>query len=71
MLTPKTVAIQLDPRHHVDIEMQLTALNPPESIMRLIDEYTNLVLPQITQEEKADNIPDTFNEAGLSLIKNF
>ncbi|MDX6916171.1 DUF2589 domain-containing protein [Pectobacterium carotovorum] len=37
---------------HVDIEMQFTALEPPESIMRLIDEYTNLVLPQITQEEK-------------------
>ncbi|KFX06120.1 hypothetical protein KP22_09725 [Pectobacterium betavasculorum] len=37
---------------HVDIEMQFTALPPPESIMRLIDEYTNLILPQITQEEK-------------------
>ncbi|MFJ5447923.1 DUF2589 domain-containing protein [Pectobacterium carotovorum] len=37
---------------HVDIEMQFTALDPPESIMRLIDEYTNLVLPRITQEEK-------------------
>ncbi|ACT11636.1 MULTISPECIES: DUF2589 domain-containing protein [Pectobacterium] len=37
---------------HVDIEMQFTALEPPESIMRLIDEYTNLVLPKITQEEK-------------------
>ncbi|PLY37102.1 DUF2589 domain-containing protein [Pectobacterium aquaticum] len=37
---------------HVDIEMQFTALDPPESIMRLIDEYTNLVIPKITQEEK-------------------
>lgn len=37
---------------HVDIEMQFTALEPPESLMRLIDDYTNLVLPQITQEEK-------------------
>lgn len=37
---------------HVDIEMQFTTLDPPESIMRLIDEYTNLVLPRITQEEK-------------------
>ncbi|GKW16476.1 hypothetical protein PEC301937_24250 [Pectobacterium carotovorum subsp. carotovorum] len=37
---------------HVDIEMQFTALDPPESIMRLIDEYTNLILPRITQEEK-------------------
>lgn len=37
---------------HVDIEMQFTALPPPESILRLIDEYTNLILPQITQEEK-------------------
>ncbi|MBN3081892.1 DUF2589 domain-containing protein [Pectobacterium polaris] len=37
---------------HVDIEMQFTALAPPESIMRLIDEYTNLILPRITKEEK-------------------
>ncbi|WP_437214676.1 DUF2589 domain-containing protein [Pectobacterium sp. LFLA-215] len=37
---------------HVDIEMQFTALEPPESLMRLIDDYTNLVLPKITQEEK-------------------
>ncbi|RYC47146.1 DUF2589 domain-containing protein [Pectobacterium zantedeschiae] len=37
---------------HVDIEMQFTAIEPPESIMRLIDEYTNLVIPRITQEEK-------------------
>ncbi|MBE5214317.1 DUF2589 domain-containing protein [Pectobacterium sp. A535-S3-A17] len=37
---------------HVDIEMQFTTLDPPESIMRLIDEYTNLVIPKITQEEK-------------------
>ncbi|MBQ4772976.1 DUF2589 domain-containing protein [Pectobacterium versatile] len=37
---------------HVDIEMQFTALDPPESIMRLIDEYTNLILPKITKEEK-------------------
>lgn len=37
---------------HVDIEMQFTALEPPESLMRLIDNYTNLVLPQITKEEK-------------------
>ncbi|WP_113626301.1 DUF2589 domain-containing protein [Pectobacterium peruviense] len=37
---------------HVDIEMQFTSIEPPESIMRLIDEYTNLVLPRITQEEK-------------------
>ncbi|PVY72165.1 DUF2589 domain-containing protein [Pectobacterium versatile] len=37
---------------HVDIEMQFTALDPPESIMRLIDEYTNLILPKTTKEEK-------------------
>ncbi|CAG73622.1 hypothetical protein (partial), partial [Pectobacterium atrosepticum SCRI1043] len=31
--------------------MQFTSIEPLESIMRLIDEYTNLILPQITQEE--------------------
>lgn len=30
---------------HVDIEMQFIALEPPESVMRLIDEYTNRILP--------------------------
>lgn len=31
---------------HVDIEMQFTVLEPPESVMRLIDEYTNRIVPQ-------------------------
>lgn len=31
---------------HVDVEMQFTALEPPESVMRLIDEYTNKVVPR-------------------------
>lgn len=34
---------------HVDIEMQFTVLEPPESVMRLIDEYTRQVLPQSNQ----------------------
>lgn len=33
---------------HVDIEMQFTVLEPPESVMRLIEEYTRQVLPQLT-----------------------
>lgn len=33
---------------HVDIEMQFTVLEPPESVMRLIDEYTRQVLPKPT-----------------------
>ncbi|EOI3567347.1 DUF2589 domain-containing protein [Cronobacter dublinensis] len=33
---------------HVDIEMQFTVLEPPESVMRLIEEYTNQVLPKPT-----------------------
>ncbi|MGY5958683.1 DUF2589 domain-containing protein [Kosakonia sp. BK9b] len=33
---------------HVDIEMQFTVLEPPESVMRLIEEYTRQVLPQPT-----------------------
>lgn len=36
---------------HVDIEMQFTVLEPPESVMRLIEEYTNRVLPKQNQEE--------------------
>jgi hypothetical protein len=34
---------------HVDVEMQFTALEPPESVMRLIDEYTNKVIPRPKQ----------------------
>lgn len=32
---------------HVDIEMQFTVLEPPESVLRLIEEYTRQVLPQV------------------------
>lgn len=30
---------------HIDIEMQFTVLEPPECVMRVIEEYTRLVLP--------------------------
>lgn len=33
---------------HVDIEMQFSVLEPPESVMRLIEEYTRQVLPKPT-----------------------
>ena len=36
---------------HVDVEMEFTALAPPESVMRLIDEYTNKVIPRPKTEE--------------------
>lgn len=36
---------------HVDIEMQFTVLEPPESVMRLIEEYTNRVMPKPNAEE--------------------
>lgn len=39
---------------HVDIEMQFTVLEPPESVMRLIDEYTNRVIPIPNVKESAD-----------------
>lgn len=39
---------------HVDIEMQFTALEPPESVMRLIDEYTNRIVPQKTGSTLSD-----------------
>jgi hypothetical protein len=38
---------------HVDVEMQFTVLEPPESVMRLIDEYTNKVVPRPKSEEPA------------------
>ncbi|MGL4722933.1 MAG: DUF2589 domain-containing protein [Scandinavium sp.] len=38
---------------HVDVEMQFTVLEPPESVMRLIDEYTNKVVPIAKPEETA------------------
>jgi hypothetical protein len=38
---------------HVDIEMQFTVLEPPESVMRLIDEYTNRVIPVPNNKEVA------------------
>lgn len=31
---------------HIDIEMKFTALQPPEAVMRLIDEYTNRLVPR-------------------------
>jgi hypothetical protein len=39
---------------HVEIEMQFTVLEPPESVMRLIDEYTNRVIPIPNVKESAD-----------------
>lgn len=44
---------------HIDIEMKFTALQPPEAVMRLIDEYTNRLLPRPvkpapTPEEHSD-----------------
>ncbi len=31
---------------HIDIEMKFTALQPPEAVMRVIDEYTNRLVPR-------------------------
>lgn len=39
---------------HVDIEMHFTVLEPPESVMRLIDEYTNRVIPMPNVKESTD-----------------
>lgn len=36
---------------HVDVEMQFTALPPPESVMRIVDEYTNKVVPRPKNQE--------------------
>src|SRR6266702_568793 len=36
---------------HIDIEMQFTALAPPEAIMRVIDEYTHRLVPRKRHDE--------------------
>ncbi|GCB05896.1 hypothetical protein PSUB009319_35270 [Ralstonia sp. SET104] len=38
---------------HIDIEMKFTALPPPEAVMRLIDEYTNRLVPRPVQPHAA------------------
>ncbi|ENZ75804.1 MULTISPECIES: DUF2589 domain-containing protein [Ralstonia] len=38
---------------HIDIEMKFTALQPPEAVMRLIDEYTNRLVPRPVQSNAA------------------
>jgi hypothetical protein len=37
-------------QNYVDMEMQFTVLEPPESVMRLIDEYTNQIIPRINEQ---------------------
>ena len=47
---------------HIDIEMKFTALQPPEAVMRLIDEYTNRLLPRPVKPASGatpDTAPDT------------
>ncbi|SFO87198.1 DUF2589 domain-containing protein [Ralstonia sp. NFACC01] len=45
---------------HIDIEMKFTALQPPEAVMRLIDEYTNRLVPRPVQPNAAGSGgPDT------------
>ncbi|MEF9481222.1 DUF2589 domain-containing protein [Ralstonia sp. 1B3] len=38
---------------HIDIEMKFTALQPPEAVMRVIDEYTNRLVPRPLQPNAA------------------
>lgn len=38
---------------HIDIEMKFTALQPPEAVMRVIDEYTNRLVPRPLQPHAA------------------
>ncbi|CAJ0889959.1 DUF2589 domain-containing protein [Ralstonia flatus] len=38
---------------HIDIEMRFTALQPPEAVMRVIDEYTNRLVPRPLQPNAA------------------
>ena len=37
---------------HIDIEMQFAALDPPEAIMRVIDEYTHRLVPRARHDDE-------------------
>ncbi|WP_341317820.1 DUF2589 domain-containing protein [Paraburkholderia sp. IMGN_8] len=37
---------------HIDIEMQFAALEPPEAIMRVIDEYTHRLVPRALHDKE-------------------
>ncbi|MFP3889508.1 DUF2589 domain-containing protein [uncultured Ralstonia sp.] len=37
---------------HIDIQMKFSALQPPEAVMRLIDEYTNRMVPRPLPQAK-------------------
>ena len=39
---------------HIDIEMHFAALDPPDAIMRVIDEYTHRLVPRPKRGEPAD-----------------
>ena len=45
-LSPASDGTEGRDSRHVDIEMQFTVLEPPESVMRLIDEFTNRIIPR-------------------------
>lgn len=40
---------------NIDIEMQFAALDPPEAIMRVIDEYTHRLLPRARQGDEENS----------------
>lgn len=39
---------------HIDIEMHFTALDPPDAIMRVIDEYTHRLVPRPKRGNRTD-----------------
>ncbi len=60
--TRASFRVQLSPRSDsaaqgrssdiIDIEMEFTAIDPPEGIMKLIDEYVNLISPYETKNKE-------------------
>ena len=54
-LSPPSTAKEGRDSRHVDIEMQFTVLEPPESVMRLIEEYTNRIVPKPNAAEVTEN----------------
>src|SRR5690606_17894602 len=50
-LSPPTSESTKRERNHVDIEMEFSVLEPPESVMRMVDEYTRNIFPIKNNQE--------------------
>lgn len=58
-LSPKSKSETRRRSDVVDIEMEFTAMDPPEGIMRLIEQYTTRVLPISSEKGKEASPPES------------